>query len=50
MRQAAHRAIVIAVKERRLASVTCRNVAASLPPPLHDNEGLYKKMKRWSVE
>ena len=29
-------------KGARLASLTCRNVAASLPPELPDNEGLYK--------
>jgi len=29
---------------------TCRNVAASLPPELPDNEGLYKKMKRLGIE
>jgi hypothetical protein len=48
--RAAQQAIVIAVKGPRLANVTCRNVAASLPPELHDNEGLYKKMKRLNVE
>ncbi len=31
-------------------SLTCRNVAASLPPELPDNEGLYKKMKRLNME
>ncbi len=30
--------------------LTCRNVAASLPPESPDNEGLYKKMKRLKVE
>ncbi len=30
--------------------LTCRNVAASLTPELHDDEGLYKKMKRFGIE
>jgi hypothetical protein len=25
-------------------------LAASLPPELHDNEGLYKKLKRFGIE
>jgi hypothetical protein len=33
-----------------LASLACRSVIASLPPELHDNEGLYKKMKRLGIE
>ncbi len=36
--------VVIEVKGSRLASLTCRNVAASLPPELPDNEGLYNQM------
>jgi hypothetical protein len=27
-----------------------QQVADSLPPELHDNEGLYKKMKRLNIE
>jgi hypothetical protein len=30
--------------------LSCRNVAASLPPESPDNEGLYKKMKRFGIE
>jgi hypothetical protein len=41
---------VIAVKGSRLTILTCRDVAATLPPELPDNEGLYKKMKRLNVE
>jgi hypothetical protein len=37
--RAAQQAIVIAVKRPRIASLTCRNVAA-LPPESPDNEGL----------
>jgi hypothetical protein len=38
-----------AVKAPRLTSLSCRNVAASLPPESPDNEGLYKKMKRHGI-
>jgi len=48
--RAAQQSIVIAVKGHKLASLTCRNVAASLPPELPDNEGLYKKMKRLGIK
>jgi hypothetical protein len=48
---------MLLVAESRLASLTCgmsppscRNVATSLPLELHDNEGLYKKMKRFNIE
>ena len=29
-----------------MPALTCRNLAASLPPELRDNEGLYKKVPR----
>ena len=40
--RAAQLATVIELKGSRLASLTCRNVVASLPLELPDNEGLYK--------
>jgi hypothetical protein len=42
----AYQTIMIAVKGPGLASLTCRNVVASLPLESPDNEGLYN---RWSA-